>query len=156
MTLKSGELEALPILDRIATFTQTAQFRQFSLQRGKAVFTWQKSKLTVRQFLLESDGLIRIEGAFVVEGKQLDGKFQVGVTANSLRWLPGAQKRVFTEERDGYVWTTVKVTGPLDRLQEDLSARLLVAAGTEAVDTTVDTVEKVGHGVMDLLKPLLP
>ena len=154
VALTAAKLEALPVLDRIALFTQTQQFRQFTLQKASADFVWTKAKLSVHRVLLESEGLIRVEGACGINQGKLDGLFQVGVTPTSLRWLPGSQTRVFTVERDGYVWTPVRVTGPVDDLQEDLSQRLIAAAGTELIEGVKGTVEKGAQDLLDLLKPL--
>jgi hypothetical protein len=153
--LEGGRLEALPVLDRIAAFTRTEQFKRFALQEASAEFTWTGSKLVVTQLRLESEGLLRVEGSFVVERRMLEGRFEVGVTPSSLRWLPGSQSRVFTVERDGYLWTTMRLTGPLDRLQEDLSPRLLAAAQSEVVEGVQRTVEQGARELLDLLSPLV-
>ena len=156
LNLTAAQLEALPVLNRIALFTRTEQFRQFALQKASAEFVWTKPKLTINRLILESEGLIRVEGACVVEHGNLEGLFQVGVTPTSLRWLPGSQTRVFTVERDGYVWTPVHVSGPVDDLKEDLSQRLIAAAGTEVFEGVKSTVEKGAKDLLDLLKPLAP
>jgi hypothetical protein len=156
LSLSDGVLEALPVLDQIALFTQTAQFRRLTLQKATAEFVWTQQRLTVSKLVMESAGLLRVEGEFVLEQGQVAGVFQVGVTPSSLRWLPGSQKRVFTLDRDGYVWTQVKVAGPVDNLKEDLSSRLAVAAGTEVIEGVKGTLEKGVETVIDVLKPLLP
>lgn len=155
LSLVSGRLEALPILDRIAVFTRTEQFRQCALQKASADYAWENGQLRVTNFVLESQGLIRIEGGFVVERKVLDGQFQVGVTPSSLRWLPGSQARVFTTERDGYFWAPMRLTGPVDHLQEDLSPRLAAAAGSEVIEGVQGAVEQGAKQLLDLLGPLL-
>ncbi len=156
LSLASAQLEALPVLDRIALFTRTEQFRQFALQKASADFVWTKPKLTINRLFLESEGLIRVEGGCVVEQGKLEGLFHVGVTPTSLRWLPGAQTRVFTVERDGYVWTPVHVSGPVDNLKEDLSQRLIAAAGTEVYEGIKGAIEKGAGNLLDMLKPLAP
>jgi len=154
--LTGGQLEALPILEKIAAFTRTREFRQFALQRAEADFTWTPQKLSVSRFVAESEGLIRVEGPFTMEGDKIRGVLQVGVTPSSLRWLPGSQSRVFTQERDGYVWTAVKVSGPLDHLNEDLTPRLISAAGAEVIDGVKGTLETGAKSLFDLIKPLVP
>ncbi|MGB8355559.1 MAG: hypothetical protein WCD79_16795, partial [Chthoniobacteraceae bacterium] len=114
LTLNQGQLEALPVLDQIATFTRTQQFRQFSLTRVSGDFTSVAGTTTVTKFVAESAGLIRVEGGFVIQNSLIDGTFQVGITPSSLQWLPGSQEKVFTASHDGYVWTTVRLTGPLN------------------------------------------
>ncbi len=156
--LAGGQLLALPVLDQIALFTRTQQFRMLNLSRASAQFTQDGGKLDVRQFLIESEGLIRIEGIFTVVNGNIDGSFQVGVTPTSLQWLPGSQDKVFTNAHDGYVWTPVRVTGPLDNPNDDLRARLAVAAGVtviekagEAVREVPKTIEQTTKGLLDLL-----
>ena len=156
INLSNGRIEALPVLDRIAVFTQTVQFRQIPLQVATADFVWTAPTLTVSNLVLESSGLLRIEGGFMVTQRNLTGDLQVGVTPSSLRWLPGSQTRVFTVQRAGYVWTTVHVTGPVDNLNEDLSTRLVRAAGTELIENATDTLQKGAQQLLDLLKPLKP
>lgn len=154
--LTNGRLEALPVLERIALFTGTAQFRSITLQKAEAEFTWQNPRLAIRQVHLESTGLLRIEGGCVIEEGIVAGEFEVGVAADTLRWLPGARTKVFTVERDGYLWTTVKVRGPARELQEDLSGRLITAAGGELIEGATGVVEQGAKQVLDLFRKLLP
>ena len=153
ITLTGGQVEALPILEKIAAFTRTQQFRQFTLQKADAIFSWTKAKLVVNRVMAESEGLIRLEGGFVVENGYLEGTFQLGVSPASLRWLPGSRSRVFTEDHDGYVWTPLKVSGPVDHLTEDLTARLITAAGTEVIEGVRGTIQSGTKNLFELLKP---
>ena len=159
--LTDGLLEALPVLDQIAAFTHTEQFRRLNLQKASADFSWEPPRLTVTRLILESEGLLCVEGGCTVENRMIDGQFQVGVTPSSLRWLPGAQSKVFTVERGGYLWTPIKLTGPVDHPKEDLSSRLMVAAGTEVIEGVKGVLEKGGaveekvKEALDVLSPLL-
>jgi hypothetical protein len=153
VTVTEGLLTALPVLDRIALFTGTEQFRQVPLQKATTEFAWQENRLTLRHLLLESTGLLRVEGGCVIEQDIMAGEFDLGVAEATLRWLPGARGRVFTVERDGYRWTKVKVTGPLRNLREDLSGRLIEAAGAEVFQGVTGTLEKGVQGLFDLLLP---
>ncbi|MCX6967109.1 MAG: hypothetical protein NTZ46_04905 [Verrucomicrobia bacterium] len=158
--LTGAQLEALPILEKIAAFTRTREFRRVALQRAEANFVYAGPKLTVTHLIAESDGLIRMKGGFTVERGMLQGTFQLGVTPGSLHWLPGSRTRVFTQEHDGYAWTVLQISGPLDHLNEDLSARLISAAGEEVMDGVKGTLEngvqgtiEKAKGLFDLLKP---
>ena len=159
ISLTGGQLEALPILETIATFTRTRQFRQFTLQKAEADFAWTPTKLTVSRLDAESEGLIRLTGSFILENGMLQGEFQLGVAPSSLRWLPGSRARVFTQEHDGYAWTVMKVAGPLNHLNEDLTARLTAAAAEEVIQSVQGvkgTLENGAKSLFDLLKPLTP
>lgn len=155
LSLTDGLVEALPVLNKIAAFTRTEQFRRIALQKASADFSWMKSKCTVSNLVLESKGLIRVEGGFVVEQGSINGMLMVGVTPASLRWLPGSQEHVFTQERNGFVWTPVRISGPLDAIQEDLSSRLITAAGNQLIDDVKGNMEKGAQQVLDLLNPLI-
>ena len=147
LKLTQGSLEALPVLDEIATFTSTQRFRMLSLSKASAKFTSENGRVTVTDFIAESGGLIRMEGSFVVENGLIDGTFQVGITPSSLQWLPTAmQTRVFSAPHDGYVWTTMRLTGPVDHPNEDLSKRLVGAAGGAVIDTINGVIQQVPGG----------
>jgi hypothetical protein len=45
-----------------------------------------------------------------------------------LDWIPGAAEKVFTEDREGLRWTTMRLTGSPTDPKEDLSKRLRDAA----------------------------
>ena len=157
-----GQFEALPVLDQIALFTRTQQFRRVALTNASATFSRDAEQLRVTNFIAESQGLMRIEGGFTVAAGQIDGTFQVGVTPASLQWLPGSQERVFTTARAGYVWAPMRLTGPVDSPGEDLSARLIAAAGgavADKVESTARDALKTGKeaakGALDFLMPLL-
>ncbi|HWB58625.1 MAG TPA: hypothetical protein VG733_04000 [Chthoniobacteraceae bacterium] len=144
LSLSQGELEALPILDEIATFTNTERFRKISLSRVNAHFKRTDAVLEVTKFVAESEGLIRVDGSFTVLNGMINGNFQVGVTPASLEWLtPDRRNSVFTVSHDGYVWTPVHLTGPVDRPSEDLSPRLITAAAGSLIDTGTSIINQV-------------
>jgi hypothetical protein len=149
--LTSAQLEALPILDQIALFTQTQRFRHLILQKASADFVYTPEKLIVTQLIMESDDLLRIEGNFTLVGDAIDGQFQVGIASSSLRWLPGAQSKVFTVTKDGYQWAPMRLTGTLQNPQEDLTPRLIAAAQSQIIDTLGNTAKDA----LELLKPFI-
>ncbi len=159
--LESGRLEALPVLDQIALFTNSQQFRQITLSAASGDFVRTARELSVNNFVAESQGLIRVEGRFTVIDDQIDGTFSVGIAPARLQWLPGSQKRVFTELRDGYAWAPMTLTGPVNAPREDLTSRLAAAAANTLVEkvesTTRDVIEAgkgAAKGALDLLMPL--
>ncbi len=151
LQLVHGQLEALPVLEQIASFTRTERFRRIALTKASAVFTHADGVTIAKDVLLESDGLLRVEGGCTIAGDQLDGTFQVGVTAASLQWLPGSQARVFTVQRDGYFWTTLRLTGPVAHPHEDLSRRLMAAAAGELLENGTDTLREAAKTLFDLI-----
>jgi hypothetical protein len=51
----------------------------------------------------------------------------LGLSPKILGWIPGAEEKVFTEQRDGLGWTTVKISGTPKKPKEDLTKRLITA-----------------------------
>lgn len=151
LQLVDAQLEALPLLDQIATFTRTERFRRLALTRGSLKFRQEGDRTAVQDLVLESAGLMRVEGSCTIAQKKIDGFFQVGVTAASLQWLPGSQARVFTVARDGYFWTPVRVSGPVEHPHEDLTKRLLAAAASELLQNSKGTLEDAARTLLDLI-----
>ncbi|CAN5789730.1 hypothetical protein BH11VER1_BH11VER1_23520 [soil metagenome] len=146
--VKSGIAQNMAVLDRVADFTRTDRFRRVVLDEAVADIERKGGVIKVTNLLLQSNGLMRVEGGFTMQGNLIDGTFFVGVSPETLRWIPGAQGRVFTEQRaggpPGFVWTTVRITGDVNRPNEDLSNRLLAAAGKALLLDTPLTVPQMG------------
>jgi hypothetical protein len=147
LNLKNGVVQRMAVLDRVADFTHTERFRRVVLDEAK----WDIERLgnvtTITDLVLQSNGLIRVEGAMVIKGRNIVGDFLVGVSPETLRWMPGAQAHVFTQAHPsgapGFVWTRVKMAGNLDTgLHEDLSNRLLAAMGRALIDEPLDLAMK--------------
>jgi hypothetical protein len=74
-----------------------------------------------------------------VVDRQLSGRFSLGVTPGTLARIPGAETKVFRPGRDGMLWAPVLVEGTLDDPDEDLSRRLIVAAGERMFEMIPET-----------------
>lgn len=162
--MNDGLLQNLKMLDQIATFTGAPQFRRMSLQEVSGNYAWTKGVTSFTNLVLESKGLLRIEGncALAADGA-LNGTLRVGVTPQTLQWLPGSRERVFTFAQNGYLWTDVRVGGTLSKPSEDLSARLAKAMGQQVIeqgekvlDVLPGPAKEGAKGVLDALKPLIP
>ncbi|MCX6969599.1 MAG: hypothetical protein NTV93_05505 [Verrucomicrobia bacterium] len=162
--LRDGRLENVPLQATVADFTGNPSFRRMPLQEVSGDFTYERGILQIRNFSAESKGLLRIEGAATLGQRgALEGHFQIGVSAQTLQWLPGSRERVFTTARNGYVWTELTVGGTLEKPTENLSARLATAMGTEVIEkgaglikeTPAAAVEGV-KGILDIVRPFVP
>lgn len=150
--LTEGKVEALPVLDEIATLTGTREFRSFKLDRATSKVRWAGDRLSFEDVWVESLGLLRINGGIADSGGQIDGMLEVGTTEGRLKMIPGARRHVFTRDADGYVWAQpgVKVSGTRERVQEDLTPRLASGAVREvrenvggAVRTVIDVIDSL-------------
>ncbi len=154
LVFAGASLQKLDVLDRIAEFTGRPAFAQLKLQKLSAHYLWQNSKLAVDDFELEARGLVRVEGRFTVRDKVINGTFQIGTTAAILEKFPGAREQVFTRQRDGYFWTAVKISGPLDHPQDDLKPRLVAAAQAQLAKKLLAPLLKPGETVIQSIEAL--
>ena len=159
VALKDGVLSSLPILDKLATYTRMERFKRLALDIATATVSPHSSGGTrLEKIVIQSNGLLRLEGTLtLLPGDAIEGGFMVGVTPETLRWLPGAQNRVFIETNPqgppGLNWARVKVAGTRTAPQEDLSSRLLGAAGMSLLLDTPGAI--VNTASETLLKPVL-
>lgn len=162
--LRDGRLENVPMMATVADFTQNPAFRRMPLQEVRGDFLRDRGDWVVKNFFAESKGLLRIEGSAVVgQDGSLKGQFQIGVTTQTLQWLPGSRERVFKLARDGYLWTDLTVGGTVEKPTENLSERLTAAMGAEVIERSSELIKNAPgnavdgvKGVLDILRPLIP
>lgn len=157
VALKDAALTGLPILDKLVAYTNAHRFKRLVLDICTASIRPKGDLLQIDNIVVQSNGLLRIEGALTIRGRALEGDFLLGVTPETLSAIPGANNRVFVESNPaappGLQWTHVHIVGTLDAPQEDLSNRLIGAAGMSLLFDTPGAV--VGQGAEVLLKPVL-
>jgi hypothetical protein len=143
LTIKNGVLTALPMLDALAAYADTRRFRVLSLTEAKTDWRWQQSTLTFSNLVLSSESLVRLEGTIVIRGRDLDGRFRLGLAPGTLASIPGAETVVFLPGERGLLWSPLHITGTLDDVHEDLTDRLTAAAESRMFEIIPETGEKV-------------
>lgn len=146
--IDGGVLTALPVLDTLAAFTRTNQFRRINFNTAEANYTYSNGIWEISNIVLASDGLIRIEGWIkIFEDETILGRLQVGIVPGILSHVPGAEEKVFLPSNNankmGLLWTNVNVSGTTDFPREDLTARLIAAAGDRLFEIVPETGKKV-------------
>ncbi len=134
------------------------------LQEFSANYLWQAGNITLTNIVAESKGLLRVEGTCSIGADgAVAGTLRVGVTPQTLQWLPGSRERVFTLAQNGYLWTDVRLAGTTQSLQEDLSSRLanamkdqVIQEGTRVLEVLPGPAKEGAKGVLDMLTPLIP
>jgi hypothetical protein len=144
LELKDGVLTAMPLLDSLSAYADTSRFRRLALEEGRTDFEWQDGALALRNLVIASEGLVRLEGTLRVDREErLDGRFRLGLVPGVLARIPGAETMVFQPGERGLLWTTLRVTGTIDDPEEDLTARLIEAAGLRMFEILPETGERV-------------
>lgn len=152
LQVHDGMLTALPVLDALAAYSDTRRFRVLSLSTAKTDWRWTKDELFLSNLILACEGLVRLEGNLRVRGQELDGTFQLGLAPGTLARIPGAETQVFSPGSHGLLWTPLRITGTLDDPKEDLTDRLIAAAGLRMFDVIPETGEKVIRFTQSVVK----
>ncbi|MEM6280481.1 MAG: hypothetical protein AAF733_13445, partial [Verrucomicrobiota bacterium] len=148
LQVREASAKNIPVLALIAEFTQNEQFKQLVFSEARTKFKREGDVIELNELVLQADGLARMEGDVTIAGDSLQGICRVGVTPGTLRWIPGAKRRVFTESRDGFLWAPLNITGTVTEPKEDLSDRLIAAAGEEMME--------LPEGVLREMNKILP
>jgi AsmA-like C-terminal region len=142
LTLKNGTLTALPMLDALAAYADTRRFRILALNDAHTDWRWKNGEISLSNLVLSSEGLVRLEGSLVIRGREIDGQFRLGLAPGTLATIPGAETDVFVVGERGLMWTPLHLTGTLDDPKEDLTDRLITAAGLRMFDQIPATGEQ--------------
>jgi len=144
LELMDGVLTAMPLLDSLSAYADTTRFRRLGLEEGRTDFEWEDGALVLRNVRIASEGLVRLEGSLRVDrDKRLDGRFRLGLVPGVLARIPGAETLVFAPGERGLLWTSLHVTGTVDEPEEDLTGRLVEAAGLRMFEVLPETGERV-------------
>lgn len=143
LSVSNGTLTALPVLDALAAYADTRRFRVLPLSEAHTDWRWKEGEIFLSNLVLASEGLVRLEGSIFIRGRELDGNFRLGLAAGTLATIPGAETHVFVAGERGLVWAPLRITGTLDDPKEDLTDRLVAAAGMRMFDVIPETGEKV-------------
>jgi hypothetical protein len=143
LVIDRAVLTALPVLDALAAYADTRRFRVLNLNEARLDWQWSKDETALSNVILSSDGLVRLEGSLVIRDRNLDGNFRLGLAPGTLAAIPGAETDVFTPGERGLLWTTLRITGNADDPKEDLTDRLIAAAGLRMFDELPGGAEKV-------------
>ncbi|MDP4646697.1 MAG: AsmA-like C-terminal region-containing protein [Akkermansiaceae bacterium] len=143
LTLSNGVLTAMPVLDILAAYADTRRFRTIPLSEAHTDWRYSDRVTYLTNLVVASDGLLRLEGDVTVRGDTIDGRLRLGVVPGLLANLPGAETHVFKPGERGMLWTSVHITGTLDDPEEDLSERLIIAAGFRILEGLPEGADKV-------------
>ena len=144
LELADGVLTAMPLLDSLSAYADTTRFRRLALEEGRTDFEWEDGALVLRNIRIASEGLVRLEGGLRVErDRRIDGRFRLGLVPGVLARIPGAETIVFSPGERGLLWTSLRVTGTIDDPEEDLTGRLVEAAGLRMFEVLPETGERV-------------
>jgi len=119
-------INQLPLLQELAAISKKPSLDHLELTDCSAEMEWTYPKAEVKNISIEDKGVFRIEGSVLVNHQSLGGSIELGVAREYLDWLAEAEE-LFPKRRDGYLWTTVHLSGTIQRPSQDLSPRVIDA-----------------------------
>jgi hypothetical protein len=154
VTISKAILKNIETLQNVATFTGRKELARMSIQQVKGDYDWNSPRLTVKNFLLESNELLVLEGEFVLQEKKINGEFQLGISPDVVDKFPGAREEVFKRSERGYLWTDLSLTGTIDHPRENLKPRLVRAAQNHFAKGLLAPLFKPGQTVIQAIEAL--
>jgi len=124
LRVDGGRIIELPFLENLAKITNEKALERLTLNDCSFALTWNYPRAEIKNIAIDEKGKFRAEGVIQVERKALSGAIELGVARHLLDWLPKPEE-VFPHEHDGYLWTTVHLSGTTDAPQQDLSPRIM-------------------------------
>ncbi len=113
-----------PTLRKLAKFGGLNDVRIDSIETN---LKYKEQRLDLTGIHAGSKDQIRVEGSGSLTPDRLDGDLFIGLSPKILGWIPGAEEKVFVDQRDGLRWTKVTISGSPAKPKEDLTQRLISA-----------------------------
>lgn len=156
LSMQDAVVRNVAALEKAAGFTGESKLNPLRLDEIRGEYEWIGRKLNVRKLRVEARGVLCATGSFIYEKEEIDGTFELGVAPAIVAKFPGAKEEVFTRAEDGYLWTTVKISGPLARPRDDLKPRLLKALEKHFLGGILSPILKPAQGAREVLESILP
>jgi len=126
LQINGARVRGLRFLEVLAAVTKHKSLENLELSDFSADVEWKRDVAEARHIAIEAKGKFSIEGSITLSKESLGGSLDLGATPEYLEWLPNARE-IFSREREGYLWTTVHLSGTLENPQQDLSPRVFAA-----------------------------
>jgi len=121
---------AIDLANIFGTLHQLAKFGGLNDVQLDAITTdirYQERNAQFSNFHASYQDQIQLKGSGSIGPEHIDANLLLGLSPKILGWIPGAEERVFTDQKDGLRWTSVRVSGTPEQPKEDLTRRLVTA-----------------------------
>ncbi len=164
VALLDARAEALPILNDFR-IRNSYPYRSLEFSRVSAdiEYPYNSDKLgiygawLIRDIFIQADGKITVKGNLIIkENRGLSGTLHIGIPRQIHSKIPLfallINSKIFgTQDRDGFCWAKVNISGTLDAPQEDLSARLKSILSKQLTETGKNITQIFGSAAQSIL-----
>jgi hypothetical protein len=134
-SFEAGEarLQAFPILENLSLLTGIAGLTSVQIDTAKADLHYHDRQFDFKNIVIRKENTLRWEGNLsVLPDQTLRGDTSLGLSTDATDLIPQLRQSIFTEQREGFDWTPVKISGDIDQPREDLTPRLRKQIQSEA------------------------
>ena len=160
MKLADAETRNLPALVRLASIFTGEDYSTVPWESFRFEFVRKADgSLSFSNLVAVSPKGLAVRGSGATGASSLSADLQLGLRREGRPWLVAFMPILFRQEKEGYLWTPVKVGGTLQAPTEDLTTRvvaaLAVAPATQAVDSAAEIPATAVEAAGSLLRGLL-
>jgi hypothetical protein len=160
MELAGAEARNLPVLVKLASIFTGENYDHVAWETARFDFIRDaRGAVLIENLTAGSSKGLSLQGSGAFAQDHLSADLQLGLKRDGRPWLVAFMPILFRSEKDGYLWTPVKVGGTPQAPTEDLTTRvvaaLAVAPATQAVETAVEVPAAAVEAAGNLLRGLL-
>jgi hypothetical protein len=138
-----------PTLRKLARFSALNDVQIDSIE---ANVQYKEQQLELSDIRATFQDQIRMEGSCRIMPDRLDGNLLLGLSPNIVGWIPGAEEKVFVDQRAGLRWAKVSISGTPERPKEDLTQRLFAAFRGKMMKEFDGGTKDAVKSLLDLLR----
>lgn len=160
MIISGATTQRVPQLVRLASLFAGENWETLPWETFRFEFTRSADgRVHFRDLVALSSKGLAVRGGGHYATENIGAELQLGVRREGRPWLIAFIPVLFRGERDGYLWTTVRVSGTPQDPKEDLSTRIVAALAaapaTEAAGAAVEIPAGAVEAAGDMLKRLM-
>ena len=160
MIISGATTQRVPQLVRLASLFAGENWETLPWETFRFEFTRSPDgRVHFRDLVALSSKGLAVRGGGHYATENIGAELQLGVRREGRPWLIAFIPVLFRGERDGYLWTNVRVSGTPQEPKEDLTTRIVAALAAapaaEAAGAAVEIPAGAAEAAGDLLKRLI-
>ena len=122
--LDQGALHGIPFLVALDALLRVRTLQDLPLSRAQCQVEGKGDWMRISHIDIQSGDTMAMNGWTEVDGNKVSGALNVGLRSELAGLVPQIHAGLFQLGAGGYFWTTVRLSGTIDHVQEDLTPRI--------------------------------
>lgn len=143
-SITGAEAKSVPVLLKLASLFAAENWSELPWETFTFDFVRDRDgRISFSNLVAVSPKGLKVEGSGRFAADSLAADLQLGVMSKGRPWLLAFMPVLFRSEREGYLWTTVRVGGTPESPTEDLTTRVVAALAVAPVDGAVKAASEL-------------